>query len=126
MSATLRSKEGISTSRISEIYFHALFYAAIALLWGGSLLNGTIKALLLAVWNGRLGNGTPLRNDYTGFPPLDYALAVLVAFFYSGTSGQEEAYSLFLLDLYIVLQLGYVWLYTEAVRPGKKPSWIQR
>jgi hypothetical protein len=89
-------------------------------------LNGTIKALLLAVWNGRLENGIPLKVDYTGFPPLDYALAILVAFFFSGTSGQDEGYSLFLFDLYITLQLGYLWLYTEAIRPGQKPRWIQR
>lgn len=109
-----------------ERYFRVLFYAAVALLWGASVLNGTIKALLLAVWHGRLDTGAPLETNYTGFPPLDYPLAILVAFFYSGTSGQDEGYSLFLFDLYITLQLGYLWLQAEAIRPGQKPIWIEK
>lgn len=109
-----------------ERSFQLIFYAAVALLWGVSVLNGTIKALLLAVWHERLEDGMPLKLVYTGFPPLDYSLAVLVAFFFSGTSGQEEAFSLFLFDLYILLQLGYLWLYAEAIRPGQKSKWIHK
>ncbi|KAI1879705.1 hypothetical protein JX265_002659 [Neoarthrinium moseri] len=125
MQKPFRPKAAISTFPNSERHFRLLFYTAVALLWGASVLNGTIKALLVAVWNGRLEDGTLLRRDYTGFPPLDYPLAVLVAFFFSGTNGQNEAYSIFLFDLYINLQLGYLWLYVEAARPGQKPRWIQ-
>ncbi|KAH6645367.1 hypothetical protein BKA67DRAFT_696448 [Truncatella angustata] len=125
MRSSLRSKAPAPTFPDVERNFRILFYAAVALLWGASILNGTIKALLVAVWSGRLEDGTLLRTDYTGFPPLDYPLAVLVAFFFSGTNGHHEAYSLFLFDLYINLQLGYLWVYAEAARPGQKPSWIQ-
>ncbi|KAH8200317.1 hypothetical protein TruAng_005533 [Truncatella angustata] len=99
MRSSLRSKAPAPTFPDVERNFRILFYAAVALLWGASILNGTIKALLVAVWSGRLEDGTLLRTDYTGFPPLDYPLAVLVAFFFSGTNGHHEAYSLFLFDL---------------------------
>lgn len=122
----LRDSPPFLQRKTLERSFQIFFYAAIALLWGASVLNGTIKALLLAVWHGRLEDGTPLKLVYTGLPPLDYPLAVLVAFFFSGTSGQEEAFSLFLFDLYILLQLGYLWLYAEAIRPGEKSKWIEK
>lgn len=116
----------LPTSSHIERYFQLISYTAVTLLWGASVLNGTIEALLLTVWNGTLENGIPLMTNYTGFPPLDYPLAVLVAFFFSGTSGRDEGFQLFLFDLYIILQLGYLWLYVEALRPGRKSRWIQR
>jgi hypothetical protein len=129
----MKSQPGSTTKRFGSIsvssidnYYQVLFYAAVATLWGSSVFNGTIKALLMAVWNGYLEDGISLRRDYTGFPPLDYPLAILVAFFFRGTNGQNEEFSIFLFDLYTQLQLGYLWLYVEAARPGQKPKWIQR
>ncbi|KAI1387732.1 uncharacterized protein F4822DRAFT_444330 [Hypoxylon trugodes] len=120
-SRTLTSSDLPSIERC----FRFLFYAAVVLLWGASVLNGTIKALLVAAWVGHLENGIPLKTAYTGLFLLDYPLSVLVAFFFHGTSGRDEGYSIFLFDLYITLQLGYLWLYAESIRPGKKPIWVQ-
>ncbi len=109
-------------------YFRWLAVIATLLLWGISLLNGTVKALLLAVWTGQLGQGgIALKTDYTGFPPLDYPIALLVAFFFYGTSGYDDGYQLFVLDAYSSLQPAFVWLYVEMLRPGAGNSkWISR
>lgn len=111
----------------TAVYFRFLAYVAIFLLWGISLLNGTVKVLLLAVWNGQMREGeTALENNYTGIPLLDYPIAVLVAFFFYGTSGYDQGYQLFLLDAYSTLQSAFVWLYVETLRPGNPPKLISR
>lgn len=109
------------------LYFHFLALLAVFLLWGISLLNGTVKSLILGVWNGQLGEGgAGLKTDYTGFPLLDYPLALLVAFFFHGTNGHDERYQLFLLDAYSTLQSAFVWLYVETFRPGIRPKWVDK
>jgi hypothetical protein len=111
----------------TTLYFRTLAYIAIFLLWGVSLLNGTVQALLLAVWSGRFGaEGIPLRTNYTGIPILDYPIALLVAFFFYGTNGHDEGYQRFLLDAYSTLQSAFVWLYVETLRPGHQSKWINR
>lgn len=111
----------------SKWYFRYLAFLAIFVLWGISLLNGFIKALLLAVWNGELGSrGVVLKTDYTGFPPLDYVIAFLVAFFFYGTNGYDEGYQLFVFDGYSLLQPAFIWLYVETLRPANKPKWVNR
>lgn len=106
--------------------FRCVAYLAILLLWGISLLNGTVKALILAVWKGQLNDGDALETNYTGFPFLDYPVSLLVAFFFYGTNGYDEGYQLFLLDAYSALQPAFIWLYVETLRPGDKPMWIRR
>ena len=107
-------------------YFRLLALAGLLLLWGVSLANGTVKALVVAVWRGQFSNGTPLRRRYLGLPPLDLLIALLVAFFFYGTNSTDEGYQLFLLDAYASLQPAFVWLYLEAARAGPKPYWVSR
>ncbi|KAI1136385.1 hypothetical protein F5Y05DRAFT_391157 [Hypoxylon sp. FL0543] len=107
-------------------YFRTLAVLATFLLWGICLLNGTVKALLLAVWNGRFNDEVELKTNYTGLPLIDYPIALLVAFFFYGTNGQDHDYNLFLVDAYSTLQSAFVWLYIEASRPGTKPRWVQK
>ncbi|KAI0157189.1 hypothetical protein GGR52DRAFT_565590 [Hypoxylon sp. FL1284] len=114
------------TSDSSKLYFRFLAALAVALLWGISLINGTVKALLLAVWRGQMTDQIPLKTNYTGIAILDYPIAVLVAFFFHGTDGSEEGYQLFLVDAYSTLQSAFVWLYIETLRPGNGHKWIQR
>ncbi|KAI0892642.1 hypothetical protein F4806DRAFT_505373 [Annulohypoxylon nitens] len=97
-------------SRGTIVYFQFLAILATALLWGICLANGGVKALLLAVWHGRLSDDIPLRRSYLGFPPLDYLIALLVAFFFHGTTSHHEDYHLFLVDAYSALQPAFVWL----------------
>ena len=111
---------------IMTAYFRYLAVAAVVLLWGMSLANGTLKALSLAVLHGELSNGTHLKTSYIGFPPVDYLISTLVAFFFYGTNSTDTGYQLFLVDVYSALQPAFVWLYVEAVRPGNKPYWISR
>ncbi|KAK1979455.1 hypothetical protein LZ30DRAFT_596881 [Colletotrichum cereale] len=114
------------TSHGVVLYFRLLAVVATILLWGVSLANGTVKALVLAVWHGTLSNGIPLRRSYLGFPPLDLLISLLVAFFFYGTNSHDEGYQLFLVDAYSTLQSAFVWLYIESVRPGAKPYWVSR
>ncbi|KAI1078538.1 hypothetical protein F5B20DRAFT_204982 [Whalleya microplaca] len=110
-----------------KLYFQVLLWLGIILSWGISLLNGTVKELLLSVWNGHLGEERlPLATNYTGIPIIDYPLAVLVAFFYYGTSGHDEGYQLFLFDSYGTLTAAFVWLYVESLRPNAEPKWMSR
>ncbi|XXH00492.1 hypothetical protein Hte_006838 [Hypoxylon texense] len=113
-------------SQKSVLYFYSLSTFAVIALWGVSLWNGTVEALIRAVWHGELEGGLPLMTDYTGVPLIDYPIAILVAFFFYGTNGHDEGYQLFLLDAYSTLQSAFVWLYVEASRPQNKPKWISR
>lgn len=115
-------------TRKTTTYFHILACIATALLWGISFWNGTVKALLLAVWTGQLGDeGEALKRNYTGIVALDYPINLLVAFFYYGTCGHDDGYQLFLLDAYATLQSAFVWLYVESFRESaKKSKWVTR
>ncbi|KKK22257.1 hypothetical protein AOCH_006641 [Aspergillus ochraceoroseus] len=110
-----------------QFYFRGLALAATLLLWGLSAWNGTVKALILAVYHGRLADDTPLQTTYTGIPPIDLPIALLVAFFFYGTNGSVPGYQLFLLDAYSTLQSAFIWLYVESFRQcDEKPRWIAR
>ncbi len=108
------------------IYFRSLAVLAIGLLWGVSLWNGTVNALILAVWRGQLTDGTPLETSYTGIIPIDFLVSLLVAFFFYGTNGHDPDYQHFLLDAYSTLQSAFIWLYIESAREQPKPKSIQR
>ncbi|KAF2710674.1 hypothetical protein K504DRAFT_475648 [Pleomassaria siparia CBS 279.74] len=101
------------TSRLITAYFQILCIVAIILLWGVSAWNGTVKALLLAVKDGRIVEDMPLDTKYTGFPLIDLPISL-----------PHEGYQLFLVDAYSTLQSAFVWLYVESAREGKKPRWI--
>lgn len=109
-----------------RLYFRFLAYLAGILLWGSSILNGSVKALLVAAWTGQIGDEITLKLNYTGISIIDYFIAVLVCFFFPGTSGRDEGYQLFVVDAFSGFALAFVWLHIEASRPGKKPAWITR
>ncbi|KAI6087582.1 hypothetical protein F4821DRAFT_258936 [Hypoxylon rubiginosum] len=96
--------------RNTIVYLQSLAVIATGLLWGVLLANGGVKALLFAVWHGRISDEIPLRTTYSGFPPLDYPISLLVAFFFYGTDGHDKGYHLFLVDAYSALQPAFVWL----------------
>ncbi|PLB51427.1 hypothetical protein P170DRAFT_433435 [Aspergillus steynii IBT 23096] len=106
---------------VSGVWFLFLGVVATALLWGASLWNGTVKELILTAYYGKFQDGTPFHTNYTGFLPLDFPIAVLVAFFYYGTNGSHPGYQHFLVDAYSTLQLAFVWLYVEGLRLEDKP-----
>ncbi|GFF55468.1 levodione reductase [Aspergillus lentulus] len=107
-----------------RFYFHGLALVATLLLWGLSAWNGTVKALILAVYHAKLADGTPLQTRYTGIQLIDVPIALLVAFFFYGTNGSVPGYQLFLLDAYSTLQSAFIWLYVESFRQSEKPRWI--
>ena len=107
-------------------YFLILSVTACSLLWGVSLFNGTVTALIVASWNGRFEDGTPFNTTYTGFFPLDFPISLLVAFFFYGTNGSHPGYQFFLIDAYATLQSAFVWLYAESARLNEKPFSISK
>ncbi|EED19831.1 conserved hypothetical protein [Talaromyces stipitatus ATCC 10500] len=102
-------------------YFLTLSVTACILLWGVSLLNGTVSALITASWNGNFDDGTPFNTKYTGIFLIDFPISLLVAFFFYGTNGSHPGYQLFLIDAYATLQSAFVWLYAESFRLNDKP-----
>jgi hypothetical protein len=109
----------------TTLYFYTLAYVAIALLCGISLANGTVTTLILAIWRGRLPDGTPFKTVYTDIPLIDFPIGVLVAFFFYGTNGHDNGYQVFLVDAYSTLQSAFIWLYLESSRRGVR-RWIIR
>ena len=107
-------------------YFLTLGFLAIALLWGISLWNGTVKALIIASWDRQFEDGTAFNTKYTGIFALDFPISLLVAFFFYGTNGSDIGYQLFLIDAYSTLQSAFVWLYVESARLQVKPYAISQ
>ena len=70
----------------SRRYFLGLAITATVLLWGLSLWNGTVKALIVATITGHFEDQTALKTNYTGVYVLDFPLSLLVAFFFYGTN----------------------------------------
>lgn len=113
-------------SSATDRFFHSLSAIAVILLWGVSVWNGTVLALMKAAWTHELADGTPLETRYTGLFVIDFPVALLVSFFYSGTNGQEPDYQIFLLNAYTTLQPAFIWLYVEASRKPRKLAWYER
>jgi hypothetical protein len=107
-------------------YFSTLALLATFLLWGISVWNGTIKAILLAVWYQSFEDGTRLQTNYTGIIILDFPLSILVAFFFSSTNNSDRGQQLFTLDVFSTLQPAYVWLYLESARGTKRSPAVER
>ncbi|KAF7915870.1 uncharacterized protein EAE98_010950 [Botrytis deweyae] len=102
-------------------YFRTLTFSAVLLLWGISIWNGTIKALLLTVWHQRFEDGVIMHTQYTGIIILDFPLSILVAFFFSSTNNSNREQQMFTLDAFATFQPAYVWLYAESIRGTKQP-----
>lgn len=97
-------------------YFLALSCTAGALLWGVGTLNGSMVDLTQTAWLGRFGDGSPLYNRYTGLLPIDFPLAVLVAFFHKATNGSDREAQLFLIDVFASVQPGLMWFAADSIR----------
>ncbi|KLU92413.1 hypothetical protein MAPG_11359 [Magnaporthiopsis poae ATCC 64411] len=109
------------SSSPESLFYKAALVVAVASLWGMMAWNGTLAALLVAAWTGKLEDGSALRTRYTGVPILDFGITVLVAFFYSGTDGSDDVYRLALVDGFATLQVFYLWLYAEDILRQQLP-----
>jgi len=101
-------------------YFLALSGTAGALLWGVGTWNGSMMDLTSTAWLGRFEDGSPLYTKYTGFFPIDFPLAVLVAFFYKGTNGSDQDAQLFIVDVFASVQPALLWLAADNARPASQ------
>ncbi|KAL8284312.1 hypothetical protein RB600_008941 [Gaeumannomyces tritici] len=100
-------------SSSESAFYNAALVAALVPLWGVMTWNGDVAALAIAAWTGKLDDGSVLTTKYTGIPGLDFGLAMLVAFFYSGTDDSDEVSSLALIDGFTSLQSLYIWMHSE-------------
>ncbi|KAL2802400.1 hypothetical protein BJX63DRAFT_115353 [Aspergillus granulosus] len=108
----------MTNQRAYELAFLALSLTGFTLLWLLMAYNGTLVALLKAAWTGVFADGRPLRSSYTGFFPIDFAIAVLVAFYDSQTDGQDAGTWIFIFNFLIMLQTAGVWVLVEGNRRG--------
>lgn len=109
------------SSSLESLFYKAALVVAVASLWGMMAWNGTLVALLVAAWTGKLEDGSALRTRYTGIPILDFGITVLVAFFYSGTDGSDDVYRLALVDGFTTLPAFYLWIYAEDILKQQLP-----
>ena len=107
-------------------YFSTLALLATFLLWGISIWNDTVKALILAVWYQRFEDGTRIQTSYTGIIIFDFPLSILVAFFFYSTNNSDRGQQLFTLGGFSTFLPAYVWVYLESARGTKKPSTLEK
>lgn len=83
-------------------------------------LNGWGDAIRASIDSGTLPNGELLREHYTGVSGLDTLLTTLVRFFYSCTTGERPALSVF--TVYFAGQLvpSHAMIVLEGLRMGDK------
>ncbi len=101
------------------LLFPTLSVIAFYLLWVLMLQNGTIDAMDNAVRRQRFADGTPLQTVYSGFAPLDHALATLVAFTYYPTEGTDQNTRFLYIDILSTLQTAHLWCLVEGLRSGR-------
>jgi hypothetical protein len=65
--------------------------------------NGVLLELLRTAWSGKFPDGSPLKTTYTAVWPVDFALRILVAFFFGLQNLDEIAPFLLLVDLVAAL-----------------------
>ncbi|KAK8102440.1 hypothetical protein PG984_015586 [Apiospora sp. TS-2023a] len=105
--------------------FRVLGAIGFTLLWPVMLYNGTLVALLQAAWTGAFRDGRPLLTTYTHFPPLDFMISILVAFFYDQINGLDDGAWLLMLDLVATLQAASLWVLVEANRGGQRKRLLE-
>ena len=84
--------------------------------------NGTLVALLRAASTSSFADGSSLLTTYTRFPPVDFAISVLVAFFDPQIDGNDDGTWLFMFNFQAVLQTAALWVLVEASRKGQSES----
>ena len=113
-------------SRSFELSFLGLSVLGFVLLWLMMGYNGTLIGLLSAAWKGSFADGRPLRTTYIGLPPVDFAIAVLVAFFDPQIDGTDNGTWLFMFNLEALLQTAVLWVLVEAKREGQSGTHLKR
>ncbi len=109
--------------QIFEQGFLVIGVIGFLLLWPMMLYNGTLFALLQAAWTGDFRDGQPLLTTYTRFPPLDFMISVLVAFFDDQIN--VDGPWLLMLDLVATLQAASLWVLVEANRVGQRKRLLE-
>lgn len=104
--------------------FKGLSGAAFLLLWALMAANGTLVALLKTAWSGVFPDGTPLKTTYTGIPPIDFPVSILVAFFYGLQNRPGTPPHLMLVDLVAALLVINMMTLVESRRPNA-PKWLR-
>lgn len=105
----------------------ALSALGLASLWGGMWFNGTLDGLLRIQQTASFPDGRPMRTRFTGYPLIDSAVMLLVAFFdlISDTKGHAAAPWL-LFDLGSLLAAINTWVLIESRRRGVRNLFLRQ
>jgi hypothetical protein len=101
--------------------FFALTAFAFPALLGLLTANGTMWAMLKAIYYGEFADGTPLHHVYSGLPIIDQIEAIQVSFWTPIV--KEGATRLQAIMLCATLQSCGLWAAIENTRKGEK-HWI--
>ncbi|KAG8164271.1 hypothetical protein KVR01_006189 [Diaporthe batatas] len=102
--------------------FAVLGTAGLILLWGNMVINGAMAAMLDTSWNGIFPDGSALKMSYTGIPPLDLILRILVTFFYPLMT--DRVPYLVILDIVAAMLVINIMILVESRRTSA-PSWLR-
>jgi hypothetical protein len=105
--------------------FLTLSIVGFVLLWGVMVYNGTLHALLLTAWKGLFPGGKQLRKSYTGLRPVDFVIAVPVAFFDDQINTADNGTWLMMLNFLTMLHTAALWVFVEAGRKGQTSTMIK-
>lgn len=106
------------------IVFSALTLLGLVQLWGRAVADGTLANLLSALHGDTPyqlpGTTASLKSSFTGFPPVDYLLRILVVFFWEvadGSHPSSSAIGLYFLGQYFSILVAF---YVDSLRrrPG--------
>lgn len=105
---------------LSVVVFSLLALLGLVQLWGRAVADGTLAHLLSALHGVTPHQlpGTPasLKSSFTGFPPVDYLLRILVVFFWEvadGSHPSSSAIGLYFLGQYFSVLVVF---YLESLR----------
>lgn len=107
--------------------FWGLGLLGTVLTWGRTVADGTLGHLLEVLDNSHAlpGSESPLRDSFTGIPPLDYLLRTLVVFFWEAVDGSHPAVTA--TGIYFAGQLFpvIVAIYLDGLRHGNGSSIVR-
>ncbi|KAK2596117.1 hypothetical protein QQS21_006464 [Conoideocrella luteorostrata] len=120
--AVTESGGGAGTSRA---VFFCLSVFGFFILLGASTINGLLEQLLLNMWNRRFSDGSLRYHVYTGFPMIDYLLAMPVSFWVPALK-RFVAVKLQSVVLYPALQSLAAWASIEGLRRNREKPLMLR
>ncbi len=124
MASNTKNRSGLWAPIAVEI---ALSLLGFWTLWAFPYNNGLLKILKSQTEPGALIPGptaAPMKQTYTGIPPVDNQLTILVSFFYTAIDGNRGDVSLAFLGLGGAVLAAWSLVTIESYRSGNQGKWL--